>query len=89
MTEQKIMLVPQGAARGATAGKVADGQKLTIRVMRYNPADPQSVPHLQTYELEQSAGMTLFIALNEIRETRRCSSTSSAAPASAAAARWS
>jgi len=68
MTEQKIMLVPQGAAGGATAGKVTDGQKLTIRVMRYNPADRQSVPHLQTYELEQSAGMTLFIALNEIRE---------------------
>ncbi|HYN58726.1 MAG TPA: fumarate reductase iron-sulfur subunit [Rubrivivax sp.] len=62
------MLVPKGGARSATTGKVADGQKLSIRVMRCNPADPQSVPHLQTYELEQSAGMTLFIALNEIRE---------------------
>ncbi|MGL6109232.1 MAG: fumarate reductase iron-sulfur subunit [Rubrivivax sp.] len=65
MTEQKINFVPRVAANG----KVADGRKLTIRVMRFNPADPQSVPHLQSYELEQSAGMTLFIALNEIRET--------------------
>jgi fumarate reductase iron-sulfur subunit len=36
--------------------------------VRYNPADPRSVPHQQTFELEQSEGMTLFVALNEIRE---------------------
>ncbi|MCU0769512.1 MAG: 2Fe-2S iron-sulfur cluster-binding protein [Burkholderiaceae bacterium] len=41
---------------------------LKFHVMRYNPADPGSVPHLQTYELEQTDGMTLFIALSEIRE---------------------
>jgi len=39
-----------------------------INILRYNPADAASVPHLQTYELEQSEGMTLFIALTEIRE---------------------
>ena len=26
------------------------------------------MPHMQTYELEEADGMTLFIALNEIRE---------------------
>ena len=44
------------------------GQKIRLHVLRYNPADPTSVPHQQTYELEQSEGMTLFIALSEIRD---------------------
>jgi len=42
--------------------------QIRLHVLRYNPADPASVPHSQTYELEQAEGMTLFIALNEIRD---------------------
>jgi fumarate reductase iron-sulfur subunit len=47
-----------------------DGARRTLRIrcLRYNPQDPASKPHLQTYELEDADGMTLFIALNEIRE---------------------
>jgi fumarate reductase iron-sulfur subunit len=45
------------------------GQMIKLHVMRCNPADPASVPHMQTYELEQSEGMTLFVALTEIKET--------------------
>ena len=58
------------AAGGAAAVKagVQPGQMLKISAMRYNPADPASVPHIQTYEIEQSDGMTLFMALMEIRE---------------------
>lgn len=41
---------------------------LRIHVLRHNPRDPESVPHTETYELEEADGMTLFIALNEIRE---------------------
>ena len=44
------------------------GQKIRLHILRYNPADRASVPHQQTYELEQTHGMTLFIALSEIRE---------------------
>jgi len=47
---------------------VANGQKLRLTVLRYNPADPASVPHTQAYQVEQSEGMTLFMALTEIRE---------------------
>ena len=47
---------------------VPNGQKIRLQVVRYNPADPTSVPHTQTYELEQSEGMTLFMALSEIRD---------------------
>ena len=48
---------------------MSETQKIRLHVLRYNPADPASVPHTQTYELEQSEGMTLVIALSEIRDT--------------------
>src|SRR6476659_5445108 len=44
------------------------GQKIKLNIVRHNPADPASVPRMQTFELEQTEGMTLFIALSEIRE---------------------
>ena len=53
---------------GQSLAGVQTGQMLRITAMRYNPADPASVPHLQTYEIEQSDGMTLFMALMEIRK---------------------
>ncbi|MEL7045267.1 MAG: fumarate reductase iron-sulfur subunit [Pseudomonadota bacterium] len=43
---------------------------LRIHVLRYNPANPEIEPHMQRFDLEESEGMTLFIALNEIRETQ-------------------
>ncbi len=44
------------------------GRLLKISVLRYNPQAPDSEPRMQTFELEETDGMTLFIALNEIRE---------------------
>ena len=43
-------------------------RSLQIQILRHNPADPTSAPHLQTFEVEEADTMTLFIALNEIRE---------------------
>ena len=43
---------------------------LQIRILRHNPHDPHSTPHPQTFELEEAESMTLFIALNEIRQTQ-------------------
>ena len=43
-------------------------RKLRIHVLRHNPRDEASRPHMQVYELDEGPGMTLFIALNEIRE---------------------
>ncbi len=48
----------------------AQGRKLTVRILRHNPADPASVPHLQDFVIEEAEGMTLFIALNEIRASQ-------------------
>ena len=41
---------------------------LTFQILRYNPHDPSSAPRMQRYQLEEADSMTLFIALNEIRE---------------------
>ena len=43
-------------------------RKLRFNVMRYNPKVPGDTPRMQSYELEEADGMTLFIALTEIRE---------------------
>ncbi|MEE4378713.1 MAG: fumarate reductase iron-sulfur subunit [Candidatus Competibacteraceae bacterium] len=47
---------------------VQQNRLLKISILRYNPQDPDSQPHMQTFEIEEAYGMTLFIALNEIRE---------------------
>ena len=47
----------------------ANGHRtLTFHILRYNPQDPASAPRMQRFDLEEADGMTLFIALNEIRE---------------------
>lgn len=43
-------------------------RSLVFNILRHNPQDPSSEPHIQRFELEEHEGMTLFISLNEIRE---------------------
>lgn len=57
-----------GLSATAAASGSFTGRKLQIRVLRYNPAVPEVAAHWQTYELEDAPGMTLFIALTEIRD---------------------
>ena len=45
-------------------------RQLTFEVFRYNPEDPGSEPHLDTFRLEEKPFMSLYLALNEIRETQ-------------------
>jgi fumarate reductase iron-sulfur subunit len=64
MTEAPIRIVPRtGAANGGAPARL-----LKLSVLRHNPHQAGSVPHWQTYEIEEADGMTLFIALSEIRE---------------------
>ena len=44
------------------------GRILKISVLKYNPQVKEDKPKIVTYELEEAPGMTLFIALNEIRQ---------------------
>lgn len=41
---------------------------IKIRAFKYDPNSKISKPHFREYELEETDGMTLFIALNQIRE---------------------
>jgi len=43
-------------------------RQLVFDILRYNPLQRDSAPRMQRYELEEADSMTLFIALNEIRE---------------------
>ena len=45
------------------------GRRLTFEVFRFNPLVPDSKPSMQTYEIGEVPYMSLFMALNEIRET--------------------
>jgi fumarate reductase iron-sulfur subunit len=43
---------------------------LVFSIFRYDPTDPESVPHMQSFELHEEPGLNLFVALNRIRETQ-------------------
>jgi fumarate reductase iron-sulfur subunit len=43
-------------------------RKLTFHIFRYHPQDPRSHPHLETFHLDETDGMTLFIVLTRIQE---------------------
>ena len=58
----------KGAAGPARPAAEAPARRLRIRVLRFDPRNPAVAPHFQTYELLDAPGMTLFIALGEIRE---------------------
>jgi fumarate reductase iron-sulfur subunit len=47
---------------------VTQQRTLNISVLRHNPTDPDCEPHLQTFQVEDADAMTLFVALNLIRE---------------------
>ena len=46
---------------------------LRIQVLRHNPCEPGIAPHMQVFEVQEADAMTLFIALNEIRQTQDAS----------------
>jgi len=59
-----------GPGAAASDGTASGGppRRLQISILRYNPQEPGSTPRMQAYDLEEADGMTLFIALTELRE---------------------
>jgi fumarate reductase iron-sulfur subunit len=49
---------------------VKSGDKIRLNVLRFNPNLEGDEPRMQSYEIDQADGMTLFIALNEVRDTQ-------------------
>ena len=45
-----------------------NGRMLTFRIFRHDPRKPDDEPRMETYQVREAPGMTIFIALNEIRE---------------------
>ncbi|MDH5561324.1 MAG: fumarate reductase iron-sulfur subunit [Deltaproteobacteria bacterium] len=45
-----------------------NGRKLKFHILRFNPQIEGDKPKMVTYELTEALGMTVFIALNQIRE---------------------
>ena len=43
-------------------------RNLTFEIFRYNPHQPDNPPKMQSYHLKETSGMTLFLALTQIRE---------------------
>ena len=50
------------------AKQIPIDRQLTFNIFRHNPADPESTPHIDQFHLDEADAMTLFIALNEIRQ---------------------
>jgi fumarate reductase iron-sulfur subunit len=48
-------------------------RELRVHVLRFNPQDETSTPHVQTFQIEEAPGMTLFVALMDIRENQDAS----------------
>lgn len=47
---------------------IEKGREIIISVLKFNPRSKVSKPHFVDYKLEETPGMTLFIALMKIRE---------------------
>ncbi len=43
-------------------------RELTIDILRYDPNQPEIKPYIASYKIQEQVGMTLFVALNEIRK---------------------
>jgi fumarate reductase iron-sulfur subunit len=57
-----------GAAPPPSPPLAGKHRLLTLDILRYDPRDAASAPRMQAYRIEEADSMTLFIALNEIRE---------------------
>lgn len=45
-------------------------REITVSILKYDPQDQESEPKFVDYKLEETPGMTLFIALNNIRSNQ-------------------
>ncbi|GIU24091.1 fumarate reductase iron-sulfur subunit [Shewanella colwelliana] len=47
---------------------MSQGRTLTFNIFRYDPQEPGDKPKMVKYQIEEAPGMTVFIALNMLRE---------------------
>jgi fumarate reductase iron-sulfur subunit len=62
---------PTNGATGTATNPVPPlekGRTLKLHILKYDPQKEGDKPHMVTFEVEEAPGMTVFIALNEIRQ---------------------
>jgi len=47
-----------------------EGRTLKFHILKYDPQLKGDKPRMETFEVKETTGMTIFIALNEIRQSR-------------------
>ncbi len=47
---------------------MSEARTLKINILRYDPHLPDDKPHMETFEVTEAQGMTLYIVLNDIRK---------------------
>ena len=47
---------------------MSEARKLKINILRYDPHVPEERPKMETFEVTEAPGMTLYIVLNDIRK---------------------
>lgn len=47
---------------------MSNPRTLNINILRYDPHCPDDRPHMETFEVTEAPGMTLYIVLNDIRK---------------------
>jgi fumarate reductase iron-sulfur subunit len=57
----------------STAKAPRTARQLRFEIFRFDPADPASEPRVETFTLEESPYMTLFLALSRLREEQDAS----------------
>jgi fumarate reductase iron-sulfur subunit len=63
-----ITPVSPSSATASAPASATPQRTLKVKVLRHDPQQPSVGPHWQVYEVQDAPGMTLFIALSEIRE---------------------
>ena len=53
-----------------TENRAPNARRLSFEIFRFNPEQPEVAPHMDTFEIDERPYMTLYMALNEIRETQ-------------------
>ncbi len=54
--------------KGVHRKEARAGRRLTLRIFRHVPCVPENQPRIDTFPLDETPGMTLFLALTRIRE---------------------
>ena len=69
LNKQSDEIVDSQAEAVEKKESINEGREITITSLKYNPSNPDSKPTFRDYQLKETPGMTLYIALTKIKAT--------------------